>query len=54
MRSIKLSIIHPLQSHHPSIFEIDSDELNEAIHDAIDEYLDELDDDTTASNSDDN
>ncbi len=53
MRSIKISLIHSLQPHHPSIIEIDSDELNEVIHDAIDLYLsnltDELDDDTDES-----
>lgn len=42
MRAIKLIITHTLQPHHPSIIEIDSDDLNEVIHDAIDGYLDEL------------
>ena len=42
MRSIKISIIHTLQPFHPSVNDIDSDELNEAIHDAIDEYLNDL------------
>lgn len=53
MRSIKISLIHSLQPHHPSIFEIDSDELNEVIHDAIDTYLsnlsDELEEDSDES-----
>lgn len=42
MRSIKISLIHTLQPHHPSIVEIDPDELNEVIHDAIDTYLNNL------------
>lgn len=42
MRTIKLIITHTLQPHHPSIIEIDDDDLNEVIHDAIDGYLDEL------------
>lgn len=42
MRAIKLIITHTLQPHHPSIIEIDNDDLNEVIHDAIDSYLDEL------------
>lgn len=44
MRSIKISLIHSLQPHHPSIIEIDSEELNEVIHDAIDTYLNNLTD----------
>lgn len=42
MRAIKLIITHTLEPHHPSIIEIDNDDLNEVIHDAIDSYLDEL------------
>lgn len=39
MRSIKLSLIHQLKPSHPSVSEIDAEELNEAIHAAIDDNL---------------
>lgn len=45
MRSIKLSITHVLQPHHPSIGDIDADELEAAIHIAINENLDSQADD---------
>jgi hypothetical protein len=42
MRAIKLIITHTLQPHHPPVDEIDTDDLNEAIQEAIDSYLDDL------------
>lgn len=40
MRSIKLSLTHVLLPHHPSINDIDADELKAAVHIAINENLD--------------
>ncbi len=40
MRSIKVSLTHVLQPHHPSVSDIDADELKSAVHIAINENLD--------------
>lgn len=40
MRSIKLSLTHVLLPHHPSISDIDADELEAAVHVAINKNLD--------------
>ena len=45
MRSIKVSLTHVLQPHHPSINDIDADELKSAIHIAINKNLDSQADD---------
>lgn len=45
MRSIKLSFTHVLQAHHPSVSDIDADELKAAVHVAINENLDSQADD---------
>lgn len=39
MKAIKLSIIHQLKPTHPLVNDIDTEELNEAIHAAIDDNL---------------
>lgn len=40
MRSIKISLTHVLLPHHPSVSDIDADELKAAVHVAINENLD--------------